>query len=118
MALNHVMTGKHLDYTNAGSADIASGQFLLVGTLGAVALVDIPVGETGAVAVEEVYSVPKATGAIAHGAKVYWAAAGDPVGGTAGSGAMTTTASGNTLVGVAAIAAASDDATVALKLNA
>ena len=118
MANNHVMRGKHLDYTNNGSGAIKSGQFLLVGSLGAVALVDIAVGKTGSVAIEEVYSLPKVTGAIAQGAKVYWAAAGDPVGGVAGSGALTTTASGNTLAGIAAIAAASGDATVALKLNA
>jgi len=118
MALNHIQSGKVIDYTNSGSADIVSGRVVVIGTLVGVALVDIAVGKTGSVAIEEVYSLPKVTGAIAQGAKVYWAAAGDPVGGVAGSGALTTTASGNTLAGIAAIAAASGDATVALKLNA
>jgi hypothetical protein len=59
----------------------------------------------------------KITGAIAVGNDVYWAAAGDPVGGTAGTGAATTTAAGNTLMGKCVAAAASGDETVDVDLG-
>jgi predicted RecA/RadA family phage recombinase len=52
--------------------------------------------------------VPKASGAITQGAKLYWSAANSN---------LTTTASGNTFVGLAAEAAASGDASVKILLN-
>jgi hypothetical protein len=54
----------------------------------------------------------KATGAINDGAALYWDADGDPLGGTAGTGAITTTSSNNTFVGFAVGAAAETDTTV------
>ena len=59
-------------------------------------------------AISGVFSVPKASGAITQGALLYWDDTAEN---------LTTTASGNTLVGVAAAAAASGDATVPLLLN-
>jgi predicted RecA/RadA family phage recombinase len=107
MATNYVQEGKTLNYTASG-ADIASGDFVLIGTIGGVAKTDIADGKTGAVHICGVFSIPKASGAITQGAKLYWS--------TTNSN-LTTTASGNTIVGVAAEAAASGDANAKLLLN-
>ncbi len=106
MAKNYVQDGKTLNYT--AGADIASGDFVLIGALGAIAKTDIANGKTGAVHVCGVFSVPKASGAVTQGAKLYWSAANSN---------LTTTASGNTFVGLAAEAAASGDASVKILLN-
>lgn len=108
MATNYIQEGKALNYTPSG-ADVASGDFLVVGTIGAIAKTDIADGKTGAVHICGVFSVAKASGAaVTQGAKLYW---------NSTNSNLTTTASGNTLVGVAAAAAASGDATVPLLLN-
>lgn len=107
MATNFVQEGKTLNYTPSGD-DIASGDFVLIGTIGGIAKTDIADGKTGAVHISGVYSVPKASGAVTQGAKLYWS--------TANSN-LTTTATDNTIVGVAAEAAASGDATVKILLN-
>jgi predicted RecA/RadA family phage recombinase len=106
MATNNVQEGKTLNYT--AGADIASGQFVLIGTIGGVAKTDIANGKTGAVHVCGVFSIPKATGAVTQGAKLYWDESESEV---------TTTATDNTLIGVAAAAAASGDSNVHVLLN-
>lgn len=106
MATNYVQEGKTLNYT--AGADITSGQFVLIGTIGAVAKTDIANGKTGAVHVCGVFSIPKATGAVTQGAKLYWDESESEV---------TTTATDNTLIGVAAAAAASGDSNVHVLLN-
>lgn len=107
MATNFVQEGKALNYTPSG-ADVASGDFVLIGTIGGVAKTDIADGKTGAVHVSGVFSAPKASGAVTQGAKLYW---------NSTNSNLTTTASGNTIVGVAAEAAASGDANVKILLN-
>lgn len=107
MATNFVQEGKSLNYTPSGS-DVASGDFVLIGAIGGVAKTDIADGKTGAVHVCGVFSVPKASGAVTQGAKLYWDST---------NSVLTTTASGNTIVGVAAEAAASGDANVRILLN-
>lgn len=107
MATNYIQEGKSLNFTPSG-ADVASGDFVVIGTIGAVAKTDIADGKTGAVHVCGVFSVPKASGAVTQGAKLYWSSANSN---------LTTTASGNTIVGVAATAAASGDSNVQLLLN-
>ena len=75
MAKNHVQPGKVLDYVNDTGADIASGDVVKAGALLGVALKDIPDGETGSVAVDGVFAVPKVTGTpIAQGASVVFKA--------------------------------------------
>jgi predicted RecA/RadA family phage recombinase len=64
-----------------------------------------------------VWDLPAATEAIGQGEDVYWDADGDPVGGTAGSGACTATSTDNTLIGKAMVAKASGGALVRVKLN-
>jgi predicted RecA/RadA family phage recombinase len=107
MATNFIQEGKALNYTPSG-ADVSSGDLVVIGTIAGIAKTDIADGKTGAVHVSGVFSVAKATGAITQGAKLYWSSANSN---------LTTTASGNTLVGVAAAAALSADATVPLLLN-
>ena len=106
MAKNFIQDGKTLNYT--AGANIVSGQFVLIGAIGGVAIADIANGATGVVRVKGVFSVPKASGAVTQGAKLYWDAT---------NSVLTTTASGNTIVGVAAAAAQSGDATVQVLLN-
>lgn len=95
-----------LDYTP--SAAVAAGGVVVLNDLVTVAPVAIAANALGAVSVEGVWDMPKATGAIGQGALVYWDA-------TAGN--VTTTASGNKRAGKAAKAAASGDATVQVLIN-
>lgn len=107
MATNYIQEGKALNYTPSG-ADVSSGDLVVIGTIAGIAKTDIADGKTGAVHVSGVFSVAKASGAVSQGAKLYWSSANSN---------LTTTASGNTLVGVAAAAALSGDATIPLLLN-
>jgi len=107
MASNYVQEGEALNYTPSG-ADVASGDLVIIGTIAGVAKTDIADGETGAVHICGVFSLPKASGAVTQGAKLYWSSTNSNV---------TTTASGNTLIGVAAAAAASGDASIPVLLN-
>lgn len=115
MAKNYQQKGDIMPKVVAGAA-LASGQVVVTGLLVGVSLGAYLIGDTAQIALEGVFDIPKSTGVVAHGAPVYWAMAGDPIGGTAGTGAATATASGNTLMGYAFEAAASGDATVAVRL--
>ncbi len=118
MALNKVCKGDKLPYANASGVDIASGSPVLVGKIFGVACVNIADGETENLDIEGVYEIRKVTGAITQGADLYWDADGNPVGGPSGTGALTTTSSGNTYAGRAYAAATETAATVQIKLNA
>jgi predicted RecA/RadA family phage recombinase len=89
------------------SADTASGDVVVAGSLVGVAVASAKDGEECEVSLTGVYELPKATGSISQGAKVYFVAADKN---------FTTTASGNTLAGYAFKAAANGDATVLVKL--
>lgn len=90
------------------SSAVAAGGVVVLNDLVAVAPVAIAANALGAVSVEGVWSMPKATGAIGQGALVYWDA-------TAGN--ITTTSSGNKRAGKAAAAAASADTSVKVLIN-
>ena len=98
-------------YNNTGSA-VVCGQIVVVGTVVGVVqgLQGIANNDWGTLAIDGHVDIVKATGAINRGDAVYWNAIGNPVSGPAGTGALTTTASGNTLVGFCEIAALSGDA--------
>jgi hypothetical protein len=102
-----------LDYYNAG-ASLVSGQVVVVGTIVGIVngLRGIAAGEWGTLAVDGHVDFVKVTGALSVGDSVYWDADGDPVDGTAGTGAATATATGNTLIGIVEVAALSADTTV------
>lgn len=95
-----------VDYT-PGSA-VAAGDVVVLNDLVTVAPRPIAANALGAVAIEGVWSMPKASGAIGQGALVYWDAT---------NGNVTTTASGNKRAGKAAAAAASGDTSVMVIIN-
>lgn len=107
-----------IDFTAA--ADLSSGDVVVLEDRAGVVLNDVATGETGvAIVGTDVRGVemPKATGAIAKGAKLYWDEDGNPVTGAAGSGAVTTTATANIYLGYAAEAAASGDELAVVELT-
>jgi len=69
---NYIQDGKTIDYTNGGSA-ISSGDVVVVGKIIGVAVGDIANGETGVLAIEGVFDLPKVDAAvIAQGKNVIW----------------------------------------------
>ena len=95
--------------THRLAAAVASGDLLLIGSLGAVATGAGAIGDQVACKVTGVFTLPKVEAqAWTVGAKIYWAA---------GSSQMTTASSGNTLVGVAAAAAANPSTTGQVRLD-
>ena len=99
-------------------ADYSTGDVVVVGSIVGVALADVDNGDTGTMAVGGERTVPAATAEITAGAKVYWDADGDPVGGTAGSGAATATSTApNVLMGYAIATKAAGGGTVKVLLD-
>ncbi len=95
--------------TFTAGAAITVGQALLFGTILGVSMQALANGETGEAAISGVATVTKITSqAFTQGAKLYW----DDT-----NKRLTTTASGNTLVGIAFAAAATSDATCQILLN-
>ncbi|MEP0846061.1 MAG: DUF2190 family protein [Phycisphaerae bacterium] len=107
--------GDTIDYT-PGSA-VAAGAVVIQGPLVGIAEVPIAANALGALAVAGVFDIVKVNGSISAGAAVYWDADGDPQGGAAGSGALTTTSTDNTFVGWAVAAAGATDEKVPVKLG-
>lgn len=104
---NYVQQGEVLDAIAPSGGVVASGAYLIGKAFG-VAATTAAEGETFALAVEGVVTLPKASGAIsASFPTVYWDDTAKNV---------TTTASGNTKIGYATAAQASGDATVNVKL--
>jgi predicted RecA/RadA family phage recombinase len=88
MATNYVQRGDVMDFTAAGT--IAAGAVVKMGHTLGIALVAMTSGQTGAVQVEGVFTVPKVSGAVfAAGEKLLWdvsAAAFDDSAATPASG--------------------------------
>lgn len=104
---NHVQPGRTL--TLPAPADVKSGEGVIVGSIFGVANGDALTGEPVDLDVEGVFDLPKVSAlAIAPGDKVYWIAADK---------AVSKTAAGNTLIGVATTAAANPSASVNVRLN-
>lgn len=95
-----------VNYT-PGSA-VTGGDVVVVGNRALVAKSDIAASALGALATEGIFKVPKTTAAWTVGLPVYWYAAGDPDGGTAGTGAASQIA-GGVFMGIATAAAGSGD---------
>ena len=118
MANNYVKKGDRMLYTNSTGSIIIAGAPVLVGKIFGVAAVDIPVGESENLIVEDVYEIRKATTTvIAQGDNLYWDADGKPQGGLSGQGCLTNVISDNVYAGKAFAGATSTDATVQIKLN-
>lgn len=109
-----VSQGRAVDYLPV--ADAPAGTVIVQGNLVGIPANDLVAGRMGALAIEGLFNVCKVAGAISAGAAVYWAAAGNPVGGSAGTGAATTTAGGNSFMGYAVRDADVNDTLVQLTL--
>lgn len=104
---NYVQSGNIVTLA-APAGGVKSGGGVLVGALFGVAAYDADEGVEVETQLVGVFDMPKATGAVAAGAKLYWDS-------TAKN--LTTTASGNKLVGAALLAAGSGEATVRVRLD-
>ena len=100
--------GHSSDETLTTPAAVKSGEGALIGAMFGVAKGNYAQGEKGVFSLNGKFALPKDGSAIAEGARVYWDNAAKVV---------TTTAGGNTLIGVAAVAALAGAATVAVRLN-
>lgn len=106
-----VQEGASIDYTPA--ADVAAGDVVVQGNLVGIAKLDIPANTLGALAVEGVFDVPKATGAstaIAAGKTVYWDVADVEAKEDSEAGA-------NELMGKTVLATTDNDALVRVRLD-
>jgi len=108
MSTNYTQRGDVLVYSNSTGSTINSSDVVVVNDRVGVAVVDIADGSTGAVHVEGVFSLAKASEAINQGQAIYWDA-------TAGN--ITLTSAGNTLAGYAFESTIAADPTIAIKLN-
>ena len=99
--------GNTLEYTAADTH--LSGAPVLIGSRIGICVNNMVSGNVGTVSVKGIHEVPKATGqAWTQGDKVYWDDTNKN---------FTTTASGNTLIGYIAAAAASADTTGLVNIN-
>jgi predicted RecA/RadA family phage recombinase len=115
MQATYVQQGDMIDYTPVGA--VTAGTVVVQGNAVGVAGQAIPAGVLGALAVHGIFNFVKDGSEITAGASLYWDADGNPVGGVAGTGAVTTTAGGNTFLGWAVAAAAAGAATVTGRLS-
>lgn len=99
----YVSDGQSQDYL--ASADKQAGEVVVVGSDVHIVARPIDYSENplGTVHDGGMWDMPQAAEVISAGTKVYWDADGDPCGGTKGSGAVTATDTGNTLLGTAAL---------------
>jgi predicted RecA/RadA family phage recombinase len=108
MSNRFIQPGKVLDYQNGSTARV-SGEVVVIGTKVGICQTAIAANAIGAVMICGVHRLPKVSAnTMAQGALVYW---------NSTDSAMTTTASGNTLAGVAANAAGSGVGEVHVLLN-
>jgi predicted RecA/RadA family phage recombinase len=116
MQARFVQGGHSVDYTPNAAVD--AGQVVVLGSLIGVTKIPIAAGALGALALEGIFDVAKANEVQAKDAAVYWDEDGNPYGGEAGSGCLTTTSGGNTFFGfVLAEAGATDGTARVLKVN-
>lgn len=92
--------GRTVNIVNGGSA-LDAGQVVVIGDLVGVTTYPVAANALYALTVEGVAEVVKIDDNMSTaGSLIYWAAAGDPVGGTAGTGGATTTAGSNKKLGL------------------
>jgi len=108
MTNKYVQAGNTLDYPNTSGATITAGTPVAATDVVGVVHEDIADGSTGVLHTCGVFTLPKVTGAITLGQKVYLTAGGN----------ISTTATSNTFAGHAWTAAASADSTVNVRLGA
>lgn len=91
------------------NAAVVQGQVIVVGSNSLVLVAEHAYGanELGSYAIWGDFEIVKVNGTIGAWSAIYWDAAGNPQGGTAGTGCATTESSGNTFLGFAPEAVAS-----------
>lgn len=104
---NFIQNGDIVTLT-APTGGVASGEAFVVGSIFGVAAYTANEGADVETQLVGVFDLPKATGAITQGAKVYFDTTAKKVTGTA---------TGNKLVGAAIVAAGSGDDTVRVRLD-
>lgn len=109
-----VAQGLYIEYTH--TAAVSNGDILVVNGLLLIAEHDFAANELGSYAVTGVFDIVKVNGSLSVGAIVYWDEDGNPQGGTAGSGAATSTSTNNTPLGRVVAAAGATDEKVLVKL--
>lgn len=109
-----VAEGRYVKYTH--SAAVSCGDIIVVNGLLLIAEHDFAANELGSYAVEGIFDVVKVNGSLSIGAVVYWDEDGNPQGGTAGSGAATSTSTDNTPLGRVVAAAGTTDEKVTIRL--
>ncbi len=76
MAQNHIQEGDVMPFTNASGSTITGGSVVSANGIIGVNMADVANGAVGQLAVEEVFSVPKAAPlVISQGDKLYWSVA-------------------------------------------
>ncbi|MFE3837914.1 DUF2190 family protein [Pseudogemmobacter sonorensis] len=105
---NYVQPGNTVTFTASGT--VTSGQPVTMGSLFGVAVTDATNGQSFEATLAGVFDLPKATGAVTAGAKVYFDASEGKVTTDDDEGA-------NALIGAAIEGAASDAITARVRLN-
>ena len=109
MAKSFVQPGDTIDAV-AGVGGVKSGDVVVVGNLIGVAQTDALEGATYALSLTGVWRLPKATGAIDVGAKVWWDA-------TVGNNVVNASGAGYWPIGCAVAAAGANDTTCLVRLD-
>jgi len=105
-----------IDHT-PGSA-ITAGDVVVHGTaLVTIATQNIAANKKGSLATCGQFRGPKVTGALSKGDAIFWDADGDPVGGDAGTGALTDDGTKGPFAGWVTVAAGASDETVDFELR-
>jgi len=111
-----VSAGEVDDYTPV--AAVIAGQVVEIGTTPMIAPVAIEAGVKGCLATSGTWEVPQKAEIFTAGDAVYWDPTGDPVTGTAGTGAATGTAASLNLMGRCVETTAATDSYVKVALTA
>lgn len=114
MQAKYLQKGVSVDYTPVSA--VSAGQVIVTNSHIRIAIIDIAAAVLGALCCEGLFEVAKDNSNIGDGVALYWNATGDPVGGTAGTGALTTTASSNPFFGFAEAAAGTTATVVKARL--
>ena len=117
-AATFLQEGDTIQYTF--SSDASAGDVLEVGCIPMVVVSDVAVSANaiGELAVAQVWKVPQKAEAIGIGEDVYWDPSGDPVTGTAGSGAATSTPGALNVMGICVETTTTSDSYVKVWLSA
>jgi len=70
MTATFIQRGDSIDHVP--EEDIAAGQIVVIGDLVGIAKLDIKAGTRGALALTGIFTIPKWTGAVDAGTKMYW----------------------------------------------